>query len=188
MPQPYGYLLAALWLGWLSYWILSASAVKTTAREESWQSQIAYSAPLWLAAILLIGGGRWFLSARFLPRESWIVVIGVLIAAGGFAFTIWARRHLGANWSGRVTVKEGHELVRTGPYAVVRHPIYTGLTLAFLGTAVAVGEWRAVLALVIAVASFCYKLTIEERVMTETFGREYNEYRRRTKALIPFVI
>ncbi len=87
-----------------------------------------------------------------------------------------------------MTVKQDHTLVTHGPYALARHPIYTGLSLAFLGTAFAIGEWRGLAAFVIATASFWYKLRIEERVMRETFGDAYDRYAERVRALIPFVL
>jgi protein-S-isoprenylcysteine O-methyltransferase Ste14 len=184
----FGWSLAILWLGWLAYWVIASAGTKTTARAESWQSRVAYSLPLWAAAILLIGRDFGVLSLRFLPATAWLPVVGVILTAGGLAFAIWARRHLGSNWSGEVTVKEGHELIRSGPYALTRHPIYTGLSLAFLGTAIAIGEWRALIAVALAAGSFWYKLGIEERVMRETFGPAYDAYARDVKALIPFVL
>lgn len=188
MPILDAYAIAILWVGWLAYWTIAAGNVKATASEESWQSRLAYSAPLWVAAFLLIDRHLGPLRHRFLPLDAWIATLGVLLTAAGFAFTIWARVHLGTNWSAEVTVKQSHELVRTGPYALARHPIYTGLSLVFIGTAIAMGEWRALIAAVIAIASFCYKLSIEERVMLETFGEQYRDYRRKVRALIPFVI
>ena len=188
MPILHAYAIAILWLGWLAYWAVAAGNVKAVARQASWQSQLAYSAPLWIATFLLIDRHLGPLSQRFHSSDIWFPTLGVLIAAAGFAVTIWARVHLGTNWSAKVTVKHSHELVRTGPYALVRHPIYTGLALAFIGTAIAIGEWRALIAAVIAIASFCYKLGIEERVMLDTFGDEYRDYRRQVRALIPFVI
>lgn len=189
MPQWIAYALAVLWLGWVAYWAASASRVKVTARSESWQSRLAYSLPLWVAAALLVSH-RWpaVLEARFLPADDATALIGLALTAAGLGFAIWARRHLGENWSAEVTVKHDHELVRSGPYAWSRHPIYTGLSLALLGTAFAIGEWRALFALVVAVASFWYKLRIEERVMRETFGAAYDEYRREVKALVPFIL
>jgi protein-S-isoprenylcysteine O-methyltransferase Ste14 len=189
MSLSFGFILAALWLGWLAYWMISASGAKATARRESWQSRLAYNAPLGVAAVLLLSR-KWasLLMARILPNTAALVFLGVVLTAAGLGFAIWARVVLGTNWSAEVTVKHDHELVRSGPYALARHPIYTGLTLAFLGTTIAVGEWRALLAMVIAVASFWYKLGLEERVMTETFGPDYEDYRRKVKALIPFVI
>jgi protein-S-isoprenylcysteine O-methyltransferase Ste14 len=85
-----------------------------------------------------------------------------------------------------VTIKEGHQLVTTGPYAIVRHPIYTGLLLAIAGSAIAIGEWRGVLAVVVAFASFLHKLRLEERWMRQQFGEAYRSYCRRVPALLPF--
>jgi protein-S-isoprenylcysteine O-methyltransferase Ste14 len=186
---PAYYLLFAFWVAWLLYWIAAAVGVKAVARAESWQSRLAYSLPLWITAFLLFDHHLGALAnARFLPWSHGLVWFGVILTAVGLAFAVWARVALGGNWSGQVTVKQEHELIRSGPYALARHPIYTGLSLALLGTAIAVGEWRALAAFVIAVASFWYKIGLEERMMRETFAAEYEDYRRRVKTLIPFVI
>jgi protein-S-isoprenylcysteine O-methyltransferase Ste14 len=94
---------------------------------------------------------------------------------------------LAGNWSSDVTLKRDHELIVTGPYAFVRHPIYTGILLGFVGTALAVGEWRAVLAVALAGVAFWRKLGIEEAVMRRQFGETYARYVARVPALIPFV-
>jgi protein-S-isoprenylcysteine O-methyltransferase Ste14 len=101
-------------------------------------------------------------------------------------FTVWARVYLGGNWSGIVTIKHDHELIASGPYAIVRHPIYTGLLVAFIGSAVARGEWRGVLAVLIAWMALWRKLRLEERWMAERFGQQYEAYCRRVPALVPF--
>ena len=98
-----------------------------------------------------------------------------------------ARLHLGGNWSGTVTIKRGHTLVRTGPYAVVRNPIYTGLLVAALGTAIALGHLRDLAATGTLLALYLYKIRVEERFMTEQFSEQYLQYKRETKTLIPFV-
>ena len=107
--------------------------------------------------------------------------------AAGLLFTVWARIHIGRNWSGTVTIKEGHELITSGPYAIVRHPIYAGLLLAFVGSGLARGEWRGVLAVVIAFLALWRKLRLEERWMREQFGPAYQAYSQRVAALIPFL-
>ena len=109
-----------------------------------------------------------------------------MLLAAGLAFSVWARVHLGTNWSGEVTVKQGHELIRSGPYAWVRHPIYTGLILALLGTAVTTNRVAAVLGMAIIVASFVLKLRAEEVFMRETFPGEYERYAAAVPALVPF--
>jgi protein-S-isoprenylcysteine O-methyltransferase Ste14 len=103
------------------------------------------------------------------------------------AFAIWARFYLGRNWSGTVTVKQDHKLIRTGPYAVVRHPIYAGFGLAILGTAIAIGEVRGLAATVTALIGMALKSRLEEEFMTEQFGAEYVQYKKDVKAMIPFI-
>lgn len=145
--------------------------------------------PLVLGAILLVFprlGGR-ALSAPFLPRSATTSYLAVALVASGLAFAVWARQHLAGNWSARVTVKEEHQLVRTGPYRWVRHPIYTGMLLALLGTVIAVDTRLGLIAFALIIASFVRKLVIEERFMTATFGTDYERYRRETARLVPFL-
>jgi protein-S-isoprenylcysteine O-methyltransferase Ste14 len=185
------YLVPGLWLAWLLYWRVSAVGVKAARRRESPASRAAHLLPLALAGILLwvntipYGG---VLLLRFLPRSYGAYWSGTALLALGLGFSVWARVHIGRNWSATVTVKEGHELIRSGPYALVRHPIYTGLLLAFIGTAIVRGEWRGVLAVLIVLAALWRKLRLEERWMSETFGDEYRRYREHTAALIPFLL
>jgi protein-S-isoprenylcysteine O-methyltransferase Ste14 len=186
----YGVPFAILWLAWLAYWFVAALNVKRTERRERFGSLLLNRAPLVIGAFLLAFERQplsW-LSARFLPRSMAFYGIGLVMLAAGLGFAVWARRHLGRNWSGIVTVKQDHELIRTGPYALVRHPIYTGLLLAILGTAVAIGEWRGLIAFVFITAGFVVKLRIEEKFMSETFGGQYVRYRAEVPALIPFII
>ena len=190
MPPPYAAIITSLWVVWVAYWAVSAVAlVKPTLRTEGVESRLAYSLPLGVAAWLMFGGQvPEILDGRFVPDAAWVAILASVLTAAGLSFSVWARIVLGRNWSGMVSVKQGHELVERGPYRLVRHPIYAGLILALLGTALAIGEWRGLLAVALAVGSFWYKLRIEERLMRETFGRGYDEYARRVKALLPFVI
>jgi len=115
-----------------------------------------------------------------------LMLVGVAAAvAAGVAIAFWARWHLGANWSGVVTLKEGHELIRTGPYRTIRHPIYTGILLAMLGSAIAVGEIRGLLAVAIAWLSFYTKARREESLLTQEFGERFAEHLRRTGMFLP---
>ena len=180
--------IAALWIGWLSYWwAIAARGTKPAKRRENVATRLAYSLPLWIAVLLLIGRLP-FMSSRFAPVGLGVELAGLAVAVAGFAFAIWARVHLGGNWSGSVTVKQGHTLVQSGPYAYVRHPIYTGLLAAILGTALVLGEWRDLVALMLATASCWYKLSLEEQWMGETFGAAYADYRQRVRALVPFLL
>lgn len=189
MPQPVLQLvIPALWLAWLVYWGVSARDVKPTRWQEPLRAQALHRVPLLLAAFLLAVPGWWapVLRGRFVPAGPLFTWLGAALLAAGLGFSIWARRHLGRNWSADVVVKEDHALIRTGPYQRLRHPIYTGILFAFLGTAVTVGEWRALLAVVLALVSFTLKSRAEEAQMREIFP-EYEQYRRESWALIPFI-
>jgi protein-S-isoprenylcysteine O-methyltransferase Ste14 len=180
--------IGLLWLAWLVYWLVSARGAKMTLWREPRLSEIRHRWPIWVAVLLFVAP-RWLppiLDRRFLPPSEILPAVGILIVAAGLGFSIWARVHLGRNWSGSVTVKENHTLVTSGPYARIRHPIYTGILLAFLGTALAVGEWRALLALILVFVALIIKSRTEEERMCATFPH-YDDYRRRTAALVPFV-
>ena len=185
----YAGLFPALWLAWGAWWWYSARNTKATAREESVPSRLLHVVPLMLAALLL-----WLpelpvfpLNLRWLPRAAWTFWVGAAVTAAGLLFCVWARRHIGANWSGTVTIKHGHELVTSGPYGLARHPIYTGLLLAFAGSALARGEVRGILAVAIVAAALWRKLRNEERWMEQRFGHVYRDYRRKVAALVPFI-
>jgi protein-S-isoprenylcysteine O-methyltransferase Ste14 len=183
----YANLIPALWFAWCVYWLVAARGIKNDRRRESAGSRAAHLLPLALAALLL-----WpptlpygFLCGRMWPATATTFFAGAAILAAGLGFSIWARVHLGRNWSGIVTLKDKHELIRSGPYALVRHPIYTGLLLGFVGSAVARGEWRGVLAVAIVFVALWRKLQLEEQWMVETFGDAYRRYRAEVPALIP---
>ena len=188
MPVVYRYLFPVMWLSWVAYWFWASRNAKPTERREPLGSRLLHVVPLMLAVGLLWGdrAPMAILNQRFLPWSPGQFWVAALVTAAGMLFSVWARIHIGRNWSGVVTIKEGHELIDTGPYALVRHPIYTGLLVAIFGSAMARGEWRGVLAVLIAWAALWRKLRVEERWMTERFGEQYEAYRRRVPALIPF--
>ena len=175
------------WMGLVVFWIWNWRSVKRTERSESAASRASYS------LIILLGFLAMFrplgmLGGLLLVRTPELLAAAVAMTWAGILFAIWARVYLGSNWSAVVTVKEGHELVRGGPYRVTRHPIYSGLLLAAAGVAVAADRWQALIGLGLVLAGFWIKSRKEERWMVERFGAEYQEYRRRTRALIPGVI
>ncbi len=183
----YRELILGLWAAWLLYWAVMAANVKVTRQRQSLASRLAHLLPLLLGAWLIFEPRRLgWLSMQVLPETSARYLLGLVLAALGFGFAVWARVHLGSNWSGTVTLKEGHELIRSGPYALVRHPIYTGLLLAFLGSAIACGEVRAFLGLAIVLFSFVRKLRMEEALMHATFPAQYPRYSAEVPALLPF--
>jgi protein-S-isoprenylcysteine O-methyltransferase Ste14 len=185
----YRTLFPLMWGAWMAYWAVTSGNVKDTERRESTVSRWLHLGPLLVAIwlVLVQRTGLPWLDEPFLPRGPWPYWLGVALTAAGLLFAIWARRHIGRNWSATVTIKKGHELVTTGPYALVRHPIYSGLLLAMAGTALARGEWRGIVAVVIVFLALWRKLRLEERWMRERFGAPYEDYAKRVKALIPFV-
>jgi protein-S-isoprenylcysteine O-methyltransferase Ste14 len=180
-------LILWLWSGWALYWLLAAVRNKATQQREPLTSRLAYVVPLALGGALSAWASpRWSaLGWRLWPPFPAAYWIGVVLVMGGLAFAIWARVHLGGNWSGTVTVKQGHELIRSGPYGYVRHPIYTGLITALVGTTIASNSVHAVLGLAIIAAAFVYKSRIEEEFMRATFPAQYPRYSAEVPALIP---
>ena len=177
----------ALWILFGFYWLVSALNRKKTKRRETWGQRFVYTLPLVAAFELLVrpeARYRW-LGARFVPANPAVEWIGVLLTAAGVAVAFWARWHLGANWSGVVTLKEGHELIRTGPYRNIRHPIYTGILLALLGTVVATGEVRGLLAVAIAWLSFYWKARREESFLSQEFGEKFAAHAKQTGMFLP---
>ena len=177
----------ALWILFGLYWLVSAFKLKKTKRRESWSQRFRYVLPLAVAFYLLSRPEAHYgwLGVRFVPASDTVEWTGVALTAAGVAMAIWARWHLGANWSGVVTLKEGHELIRSGPYRSIRHPIYTGILLGLVGTAVAGGEVRGLLAVAVAWLSFYTKARREESFLTQEFGDRFTEHRRHTGMFLP---
>jgi protein-S-isoprenylcysteine O-methyltransferase Ste14 len=193
-----GGIVAALWLAWVLIWAIAARGTKPAMQRESVRQRLRYVVLLAVAGFLLavpFGRPAWqarwlfgWLGARFLPPGWASFAAGVALLAAGLGFAVWARVHLGANWSSSVEIKRDHALIESGPYRLARHPIYTGLIAAFLGTALARGEWHDLLAVPFAVAGFWLKAQREEQWMLEAFGPRYAAYQERVAALIPFVL
>ena len=184
--------LKIIWLTLISYWIISGfSAKKVNAQEPFIPRFLQYWFPL-IIAVLLLGPGDWFghtfLRENFVPHNNLVGIIGLSFSAFGASIACWSRYTLGKNWSLSVQKKESHELIQDGLYKYVRHPIYTGLILLFIGNTLLVGDYRGIIAVIIVFISFWFKLKKEEKLLTETFGKRYLEYIAKTKALIPFVI
>ena len=191
------------WAALALVWFGGALGNKRTARNEPFAGRMRHVVLTLVALLLLFGplpawrevpllrGVMLFLfgpasaSAHVPPLRG---VIGLVMTLAGVAFTIWARVRLGRNWSGTVEVKQKHELVRRGPYRIVRHPIYSGMLLAMAGTAIAFGEWRGYLGFAVALIGFKTKSLTEERFMSEQFGDAYARYKAEVKALIPGVL
>ena len=185
----YRLVFPVLWFAFIAFWIAMAWGGKAVAERESVYSRLSHYLPL-AVGIYLIAAPRLpiaALSDRFAPLSLWLVQLGLALTVAGIAFAIWARIRIAGNWSSDVTLKRDHELIVDGPYAFVRHPIYTGILTGLLGTALAVGEWRALLGVAIATGAYWRKLRIEERVMRRQFGEAYTRYTERVPALIPLL-
>lgn len=173
-------LLGVVWLG-------GALFTNRTVRRESIGSRFAYGLVL-AAGVLLVFRTPSLVPTAIVPAGTASAAAGIAMTAVGVAFAIWARIHLGRLWSGTVTLKEGHHLVRSGPYRLARHPIYTGFFLAVLGAATHVGTLAAFLGSLVVLAGFYVKARKEEHLLSEQFGDEYAAYRREVRMLIPFVM
>ncbi len=183
----YQYSITGLWIAWLSYWIIAAAGAKAIRRQEGLTSRLSHVVPLLLGLALLLPRHlpvAW-LTIRILPPGIVWFWIGFVLVALGLAFAIAARAFLGGNWSGVVTLKQDHELIRAGPYRWVRHPIYTGLLAALLGSVIALGEVRGLIALALFTLALLRKIALEERLLTEEFGPVYGRYRREVPRLLP---
>jgi protein-S-isoprenylcysteine O-methyltransferase len=182
-------LIIGCWIVFIGYWAVSAFGQKATAEQKSWLSSMPYRVPLTLGGLLL-----WFprfshpLNLALTPHTDLARAFGAVVCVFGLLVTIWSRRTLGGNWSSEVAFKQGHELVKTGPYRYARHPIYTGLLLMCLGTAVEVGQLHSWLGLLLLCVGFWIKLMQEEALMLRYFPNEYPAYQKQVKALVPFVI
>ncbi|MGB8478914.1 MAG: isoprenylcysteine carboxylmethyltransferase family protein [Acidobacteriaceae bacterium] len=178
------------WIVFIVFWVLAAFVQKRNARRQTVGSRlIQISIVLLVLVPFLVEGRRMGLLYRHLyPNVLVVQYFGVLLLLLGFGFAVWARFMLGRNWSGIVTVKEDHTLITRGPYAWVRHPIYTGILLALLGTAVTVGTVLNLVEVPVAALALWLKLRTEGKFMLETFGEQYTAYRQHVKALIPHVI
>ncbi|MGH9743113.1 MAG: methyltransferase family protein [Candidatus Acidiferrum sp.] len=179
----------AVWIAFLLYWQIRAANTKKTQRLEPAGSRILRALTILFAVVLL--STNW-IPVHWLYRPLWRAGLwsfwlGAAVTVGGLLFAVWAREHLGRNWSRSVTIKEDHELITTGPYGVVRHPIYTGILAGFLGVAIAISEVRGFVVLVLMFVAFWAKLSMEEKWMRSQFGETYDKYVRRTAALVPYL-
>jgi len=178
-----------VWIAFVLYWRIKAADTKTDQRLEPAASQIL-RALTFLIVIVLLSTTRIPLPWLYLqlwPVGLWPFWLGAAVTIAGLLFAVWAREHLGSNWSRSVTIKQGHELITTGPYAVVRHPIYTGILAGFLGMAIAISQVRGFIAFVLIFLAFWIKLRIEEQWMRSQFGEAYATYAQQTAALVPYL-
>jgi len=177
-------LSVALWCLFSIYWSIAAKdSAPTKSSESVWSRQ--WHLVLVNGALLLLIFPVPGLTQRFLPVNYFFVVAGLVIQAAFVLLAVWARRHLGSNWSGEVRIAAEHQLVRSGPYRFIRHPIYTAVLGMYCGTALVSGEIHAPIALVIVTLAYWRKIRLEEKALGKTFGADFDAYRRDTWALVP---
>ena len=183
-------IISVCWTLFAVIWLLAAFATKKSVFREAGLRRLGYIIPLLLGWFLLAKGHRLSdpLNHRVIPHVEALAWTGAALCIAGLAFCIWARFTLGRNWSGIVTLKGGHELITSGPYALVRHPIYTGLLTMLVATVIVLGHVAGIIALPLVFVSFWVKLRYEEKLMLEQFPEEYAAYQRRVRRLIPFVL
>ncbi|HEY1765652.1 MAG TPA: isoprenylcysteine carboxylmethyltransferase family protein [Opitutaceae bacterium] len=185
--MPYKWIIRAIWLVGVLYWLASATGNKATVYRTNPTWRIVALIALFLMFVLFDAFPMYFYHHLYFPSEA-IRWVGAAVCAFGVGFAIWARRTLGTNWSGNPTIKEGHVLIQAGPYRVVRHPIYTGILIGILGTGIGSGRSFNLYVLGFSTVGFWIKLKFEETLMLRQFPQAYGEYKKRTKALIPFIL
>jgi protein-S-isoprenylcysteine O-methyltransferase Ste14 len=175
-----------LWLLWLGYWWFEARNTARTQKSETLSTAVIYRGATVVGIVLIFALRRH--QPELWPISSPLLGAAVVLMLCGFAFAIWARQHIGRFWSARVTLKEGHELIESGPYGLVRHPIYSGLLLSMAATVMTIGTVTSLCGYALLIGALIFKLAAEERLLTANFGSAYQEYQKRVKALIPGVI
>jgi protein-S-isoprenylcysteine O-methyltransferase Ste14 len=177
------YACLGCWVIFSLYWDIAA---KNAAPAKSSEAKASSGIHVFLAnAALILIAAPIHGFGRFLPASSLVMVVGLGIELAGLSLAIWARRHLGRNWSGEITIKQEHQLIQTGPYQHLRHPIYTGLLMMYAGLTVATGEWLAIAGMAMAALAYWRKTRMEEAILGAAFGAEYATYRDDTWAIVP---
>ena len=176
------------WAVFAIYWAVTALNVKRTIERRADWLRIAIAIIVGLGVVLLRSPYGRSIDPFVLPRSLPVRVVADVLGVAGVAILLWARTILGSNWSSAVTLKEDHELIQRGPYAWVRHPIYSGLLLLSLATAVHYATLGGFVLLALCCIGFAMKLRQEELLMTEHFPDRYPAYRTRVRAIVPFVL
>jgi protein-S-isoprenylcysteine O-methyltransferase Ste14 len=183
-------LFLLIWVAFYAYWFISAWKTRSPVKRKLPQSSFFTYGIFWIALCIFLM--NWLspdlVMMQVITESIGTTVTGLLVTIAGLAFAIWARLHLGKNWSGMPTIRQDHTLTRTGPYRFVRHPIYSGILLGILGTAIGVGYFIIFCFTIIVFGLFVIKFRMEEKFLEEEFGEEYTRYKKEVKALIPYVI
>jgi protein-S-isoprenylcysteine O-methyltransferase Ste14 len=181
------YLIEVPWIVFVTYWVAGAFKTRKTVSQQSSASRYIMLALEIIGFVLLFSSraGVGGLGQRIVHPNYALAVVGITLTWIGIALALWARWNLGQFWSARITLKEDHELIRTGPYTYFRHPIYSGLDLAALGGVLAINRWRCVLGVVLIVLGYWIKARKEESLLAAQFGAAFKEHCCHTGFLLP---
>jgi protein-S-isoprenylcysteine O-methyltransferase Ste14 len=179
--QALRFAVGVAWIVFWIYWLASAATSKASVGG-GWRTRLTGVS---VVAVFVVSDA--FRAGGLAVHDVIVAAIGAALFAAGLALAVWARLHLGRNWGMPMTRRAEPELVTSGPYRFIRHPIYTGLLIAMLGS-VLVNNLLGLIVVAVLVAYFYYCGTVEERNLAAAFPSAYPEYRGRTKMLIPFVL
>jgi protein-S-isoprenylcysteine O-methyltransferase Ste14 len=188
--------LDVLWVGWIIYWIVAEPLLEHVRSRT--KAVVRVGRGNVLSYILLVAafgilqvtftGSLSFLSVGLVPIALAVEIFGLVLAVGGLAFSVWARVYLGSNWSPMAMLKEGQALVTSGPYAIVRNPIYLGITIAMVGTGLVFGGYRVIISYACVILFSWVRIRGEEQLLSAQFGEEFAQYKREVRAFIPGLI
>ncbi len=175
------------WIVWVLVWLFSALRTAPAVARQSKTNRFKDRVPLTLGSVLMFMHPAWFgvLLKPVLPDVYWLGWLGTILTALGLGVSIWARAHLGRLWSGSITIKSNHEVIRTGPYDSTRHPIYSGLLLALIGTTIVRGTLGSFVGLVLLGIGLLLRVREEEHMLLAHFGEQYRRYQREVPAVVP---
>lgn len=183
----FNWILVACWAIFIIYWIYSAAGAKNAARSYGGIGLLIRLGAVVAIVLVLRTGLLPYLNVSPSGNSAIILgVIGDLCAIIGIALAVWARAHLGGNWGMPMSVKEKPELITSGPYSLLRHPIYSGVLLALLGSILIAGPWWLVV-FIAGSTYFIFSATQEEKLMIKEFPEQYPAYKKRTWMLVPFI-
>jgi len=189
MPVPYWEIICVCWMVFLIYWRLRSIRSLHSKRKVALTFTVSNNVLLFLGLLLVLLGRSvsGSLGLLFLPQVIFIHITGTIFAIAGVSFAIWSRHLLRNNWSHNVAILEDQQFIRSGPYAIVRHPIYTGILLALLGTTLVASTIGSLLGFVFAIISLWQKACMEEQLLITEFGQQYANYQRDVRFLIPLI-
>jgi protein-S-isoprenylcysteine O-methyltransferase Ste14 len=189
MPAPYWTITSICWAVFWIYWSFATPRRQPAKRKAARAFMVLNTGLLYMSFLLILLGRSvpGLLGLLVVPQTILIDVIGTVFAIAGVALAIWSRQSLRNNWSGVVVITEGQQFIQTGPYAIVRHPIYTGMLLALLGTTLVASTVGSLLGFGLAIVSLWQKACIEEQFLMVEFAEQYSKYQSEVKFLIPFI-